>query len=160
METNFTQQVLERLAAKGLELPKSPPAPGGHYEPYRLHKGMGFLAAQYPDKETGLRGRIGVELTVEQGKMAAERAALNALARIHEALGGFERLVGLLHVAGHVASAEGFRNQPEILDSASNLFYDVLGERGKHSRTAYAPIQLPGNLSLELEITFAYLEEA
>jgi enamine deaminase RidA (YjgF/YER057c/UK114 family) len=81
---------------------------------------------------------------------------LNALGRIHEALGGFDRLVGLLHVAGHVASADDFRDQPEVLDGASRLFAEVLLERGSHSRTAYPSPRLPKNISIELEITFAY----
>ncbi|MBC8137130.1 MAG: RidA family protein [Fibrella sp.] len=156
MTTDFTTQVLRRLNEKGLELPASPPPPAGQYEPFRLHHGMGFLAAQTPGSDPYLRGRVGQELTIEEGRKAAEISALNALARIHQALGGFDRLVGLLHVAGHVASAEGFEDQPAILDGASELFLYALGERGKHSRTAYAPLQLPRGLSIELEITFAY----
>jgi len=73
--------------------------------------GTGYLAAQVPGYgPEGMTGRVGVELSVDQGRRAAERAALNALGRIHEALGGFDRLVGLLHVAGHVASADDFRH--------------------------------------------------
>jgi enamine deaminase RidA (YjgF/YER057c/UK114 family) len=154
---NFTDQVLERLVVRGLALPKDLPKPAGLYEPFRLHNGTGYLAAQVPGYgPDGLTGRVGVELSVEQGRRAAERAALNALGRIHEALGGFDRLVGLLHVAGHVASADDFRDQPEVLDGASRLFVEVLLERGAHSRTAYPAPRLPKNISIELEITFAY----
>lgn len=158
MTTDFTTEVLRRLQEKGLELPASPPPPAGQYEPFRLHNGIGFLAAQTPGSTPHLRGCVGQELTFEQGHKAAEISALNALARIHEALGGFDRLIGLLHIAGHVASAEGFEGQPGILDGASNLFLYALQDRGKHSRTAYAPLQLPRGLSIELEITFAYQE--
>jgi enamine deaminase RidA (YjgF/YER057c/UK114 family) len=146
------------LHALGLKLPDSPNAPGGHYQPYRLHGGIGFLAAQTPGANMRYRGQVGKDLSLEDGKKAAELAALNALVRIYQALGGYERFVGLLHVAGHVASAEGFGDQPEVLDGASDLFHAVFAERGKHSRTAYAPLQLPKNLSIELEITFAYKE--
>jgi len=155
---DFTAQVLTTLEALGLELPGNPPAPGGDYVPFRLHNGMGFLAAQTSGPGEEFRGRVGEGLTLEEGQRAAEQAALNALARIHQALGGFDRLVGLLHVAGHVSSAADFYDQPEVLDGASWVFNQVLGERGAHSRTAYAASHLPKRLSIELEITFAYRE--
>jgi len=158
MDETFTDGVFRRLQELGLELPSSPPPPGGNYEPFRLHRGFGFLAAETPGYDPELSGRVGLKLTLEQGRKAAQIAGLNALARIHEALGGFDRLEGLLHVAGHVASAEGFEKQPKVLDGASDLFIAVLGDRGKHSRTAYGPTQLPSNISIELEITFAYRE--
>lgn len=101
-------------------------------------------------------GQVGKDLTLEQGRKAAERAALSALARIYQALGGFDRLAGLLHVSGHVCSAPGFFDQPEVLDGASRVFNHALGVRGRHSRTAYAPLQLPKRIAVELEITFAY----
>ena len=103
-------------------------------------------------------GRVGSELTLADGVRAAERAALNSLERIRQALGGFERFRGLIHVAGHVASAESFLDQPEVLDGASSLFLAVLGEHGKHSRTAYPHLRLPKNICIELEITFAYVQ--
>jgi len=157
----FTAQVLERLAAKGLSLTRDLPKPAGLYAPFRLHTGTGYLAAQVPGYgPEGLTGRIGIELSLEQGQRAAERAALNALGRIHQALAGFDRLIGLLHVAGHVASADDFRDQPEVLDGASRLFNEVLLERGVHSRTAYPAPRLPKNVSIELEITFAYATDS
>lgn len=146
-----------RLAALGLVLPKNPPLPAGKYEPFRLHDGTAYLAAQtsgYDDPS--LLGRVGIELTLADGIRAAERAALNSLAAIRNALGGFERFHGLLHVAGHVASADDFLDQPEVLDGASSLFLSVLGESGKHTRTAYPHLRLPKNICIELEVTFAY----
>jgi enamine deaminase RidA (YjgF/YER057c/UK114 family) len=154
MADSYTAEVVERLSRLGLVLPENPPAPSGRYEPYRLHNGIGSLAGQVPGYGGYSKGRFGAELTTEQGVQAAELAGLNALARIRQALNGFDRLIGLLHVAGHVVSAEGFMDQPQILDGASALFLDVLGERGRHSRTAYCPEYLPWGI--ELEITFAY----
>jgi hypothetical protein len=148
-----------RLAALGLALPQNPPVPAGKYEPFRMHQGTGYLAAQTSGTDDpALLGRVGIELTLADGVRAAERAALNSLARIQQALGGFERFRGLLHVAGHVASAESFLDQPEVLDGASALFLAVLGESGKHSRTAYPHLRLPKNICIELEVTFAYAE--
>lgn len=156
----YTQGVLARLAELGLELPPNPPPPAGDYAPFRLHQGLGFLSAQTPGYDGRFSGQVGDKLTLEQGRKAAELAALNAVARIYQALDGFERLEGLLHVAGHVASAPGFFDQPEVLDAASRVFNHCFGSRGQHSRTAYAPRQLPKEISIELEITFAYLPDA
>lgn len=153
---SYSKEVFKRLRARSLELPKNPPPPAGEYAAYRLHAGFGFLAAQTSGYDGRFRGSVGDAISTEQGRLAAQTAALDALSRIHQALSGFDRLVSLLHVAGHVASAPGFFDQPEVLDGASRLFNDVLGERGRHSRTAYAVPQLPKRITVELEITFAY----
>ncbi len=158
MNLNFTNDVIVRLAELGLELPQNPPPPAGDYAPYRLYAGIGFLAAQTSGYDGKFNGQVGSALTLLQGQAAAQRAALNALARIHQALDGFDRLVGLLHVAGHICSAPDFFDQPEVLDGASRVFNHALGDRGRHSRTAYAPTQLPKQIAIELEITFAYRE--
>ncbi len=157
--SSFTTQVLTRLVERGLALP-TPSPPAGRYEPFRLQHGTGYLAAQFPsrDGKSVLQGRVGQELSVEQGREAAALAALSAMARIHQALGGFEQLQGLLRVDGFVASAEGFLDQPEVLDGASDLLLWALGDRGKHARTAFAVPRLPKNNSLELIVTFAYQE--
>ena len=156
---SFTTQALDRLHALGLALPANPPAPAGAYVAFRLDRGFGTLAAQVPGYgPDALTGRVGHELTPEQGILAAQRAALNGLGRLHEALGGFDHLRGLMHVAGHVASAELFWEQPRILDGASRLFDAVLHERGQHTRTAFPARRLPHNVSIELAISFTYDE--
>jgi hypothetical protein len=158
MNTTFTNDVIARLAELGLELPQNPPPPAGDYAAFRLHGGIGFLAAQTSGYDGKFSGQVGRALTLVQGQEAAQRAALSAMTRIHQALDGFDRLVGLLHVAGHVCSAPDFFDQPEVLDGASRVFNHALGERGRHSRTAYAPTHLPKHIAIELEITFAYRE--
>jgi enamine deaminase RidA (YjgF/YER057c/UK114 family) len=97
-------------------------------------------------------GRVGDELTEEQGSAAARLAALNVLAQIRSALGSFDRLETLLRVEGHVASAENWLNAPTVLNAASDLFVSVLGERGRHSRTAFAPARLPLNAAVQLVV--------
>ena len=152
-----TNEVESRLAELGLVLPDELPPPAGAYEPFRLINGFGSLAAQVPGYgPEAPRGRVGAELTVQQGRLAARTCALNSLARLRQALGGFDRLVGLLHVAGHVASSDDFLEQPGILDGASELLVAALGERGMHSRTAYPAARLPRDIPIELEITFVY----
>lgn len=156
-EPGFTSRVLARLEEQGLALP-APSPPAGRYEPFRLARGTGYLAAQLPSRDGRyvLQGRVGEELTLEEGHQAAALTALSAIARIHQALGGLDRLDGLLRVDGYVASAEGFVDQPQVLDGASELFLWALGERGRHARTAFAVGRLPKNNSVELVVTFAY----
>jgi enamine deaminase RidA (YjgF/YER057c/UK114 family) len=154
---DFTIQVLERLAARGWQLPRPAP-PAGRYDPFRLDRGVGYLAAQHParDGHHVMQGRVGRELDLAQGKEAAALAALVVLARIREALGGFEKLRGLLRVDGYVASAEDFLQQPAVLDGASDVFDVALGERGRHARTAFAMPRLPLDNSVKLVVTFSY----
>jgi enamine deaminase RidA (YjgF/YER057c/UK114 family) len=154
---DFTTQVLERIATRGWTL-SVPPAPAGMYEPFRLDRGVGYLASQHParDGKYVLRGRVGHELSIVEGKEAASLAALVVLARIREALDGFARLRGLLRVDGYVASADDFLQQPTVLDGASEVFMGALAERGKHARTAFALPRLPLDNSVKLVVTFAY----
>ena len=151
-----TDEVLTRLAERGLALPDAP-APAGNYVPLRIHGEVGYLAGQFPmvDGKPAVTGRVGAERTLEEGRRAAEISALNVLAQIRSGLGGFERLVGLIRVEGHVASARDFDDQPGVLDGASELFLAVLGDRGIHARTAFSPFRLPWDLTVELVVTFA-----
>ena len=156
---DYTNSVLERIKSLGLKLPEDMPKPAGMYEPFILNRGTGILAAQVSGYDNPkMLGRVGKEVSEELGIKAAELAGLFALARIHQALGGFERLTTLLHVAGHVASTDNYLDQPKILDGASKLFLEALQERGKHTRTAFHHTRLPKNIVVELHITFAYQE--
>lgn len=148
--------VERRLAELGLEL-SAPPRPAGNYQPWILQDSWLVLSGQFPivNGELRYRGRVGTELTESQGREAAALAALNVLAQIRAALGGFGRLSTLLRVEGHVASAPDWNNAPRVLDGASDLFVAVLGDRGRHTRTAFTPPQLPLNLSVELVVTAA-----
>ena len=147
---------LDKSAAQGIRLP-DPPSPAGDYQPVMIRKGLGFVSGQVPVRDGRLlfTGRVGIELTPEQGRAAAEIAALNVLAQIDKALPSWDQFGGLLRVEGFVASASGFTNQPEILDGASRLFAEALGELGQHSRAAFSVEQLPLNASVELVVTFA-----
>ena len=148
--------VEQRLAELGLELP-TPPRPAGNYHPWILAGNQLYLSGQFPIQDGKLifTGRLGAERTETDGYAAARLAALNVLAQIRAALGGFDRLKTLLRVEGHIASAQGWNNAPRVLDGASDLFSAVLGERGRHTRTAFTPSQLPLNLTVELVATAA-----
>jgi hypothetical protein len=151
--------VVQRLAALGLILPR-PSKPIGLYRPFRLDRGTGYLSGHWPLRD-GMPvhlGRVGAELTLEEGRAAARLTALGVLSSIREALSDFGPLRGLLRVDGYVASAADFQRQPEVLDAASELFIQALGERGQHARTSFAPARLPTNHSIKLVVTFSYDE--
>jgi enamine deaminase RidA (YjgF/YER057c/UK114 family) len=142
------------LQELGIRLP-DPPRPSGNYQPWVLAGNLLFLSGQFPIENGQLRytGQVGAELTEEQGHAAARLAAVNVIAQIRAALAGFDRLNSLLRVEGHVASAPGWTNAPQVLNGASDLFVAALGERGRHSRAAFTPARLPLNLSIELVVT-------
>jgi enamine deaminase RidA (YjgF/YER057c/UK114 family) len=150
----------ERLKSLGIELPDAPP-PAGSYSPVVVRDGLGFVSGQVPFRNGALvyTGRVGDELTPKQAKKGAEIAALNVLAQIKSASNSWDLFGGLLRVEGYVASAKGFTKQPDILDSASRVFVDVLGDRGEHARAAFSVEQLPLNAPIELVVTFALRAE-
>jgi enamine deaminase RidA (YjgF/YER057c/UK114 family) len=129
----------------------------GAYERGIVYRGVGFLSGQFPlrDGKLVLSGRVGAELSLEEGRQAAEIAALNVIAQIKAVLGGdLAHLETLLRVDGHVASAPDFVGQPTVLDGASEAFRRLLGERGRHTRTAFAAPRLPLDAPIELAVTF------
>jgi len=152
--------VESKLSELGLELPPAP-KPAGNYAATVRAGSLLFVSGQFPIEDGAGRyvGRVGVELSEADGYVAARLAALNVLAQIRAALGGFERLEQLIRVEGHVASAPGRNNAPRVLDGASDLFIAVLGERGRHTRTTVTPSSLPLNLAVELVVIISVKPE-
>lgn len=146
-----------RMRHAGILLPE-PPAPAGNYQRVVFRGGVGFVSGQFPFRQGRLvhAGRVGAELSLEDGKLCAEIAAANALAQIRKALRGWSRFDGLLQVEGHVASAPEFLEQPAVLNAASDFFVRALGPRlGAHTRTAFHAARLPVDAPVELAVTFA-----
>jgi enamine deaminase RidA (YjgF/YER057c/UK114 family) len=142
-----------RLRELGITLP-APPKPVGSYIPAVRTANLVFLSGTLPFQEGKLawEGKLGHELTVEQGKQAARLALINALAVIQQALGSLDRVKRIVRLGGHVASAPGFNQQPMVLNGASDLLVEIFGERGIHARLALGAIELPLNASVELEL--------
>ena len=144
------------MPQSAISLP-DPPAPAGDYAAVVIRNGLGFVSGQFPFRNGDLvyKGRVGVELYKEEGRDACKIAALNVLAHISAATNKFEQLSGLLRLDGYVASSDGFHGQPGILNAASQLFSEVLGDRGAHARTAFSVSRLPLNAPVELCVSFA-----
>ena len=123
-------QVESRLAQLGFVLPSAPTA-AGKYAPRMYAHGLLFISGQMPLRDGRLEfpGRVGMELSEADGGAAARLAALNVIAQIHAALHGFDPLISLLRVDGYVSSSPGWTDQPRVLDSASQLFLEALGEK-------------------------------
>ncbi|MDA9101252.1 RidA family protein [Omnitrophica bacterium] len=143
----------KRLAELGIHLPKAP-APVGVYQPVVLLGDMAYLSGQLPrDTEGKLKtGRLGSELTLEEGKAAARMAALNVLSVIQSQIGldRFERMVRLV---GYVQCEPSFKDIHLVLNGASELFGEVFGVRGRHARSAVGMASLPLDVCVELEAT-------
>ncbi|GIU99841.1 MAG: hypothetical protein KatS3mg014_1457 [Actinomycetota bacterium] len=141
----------ERLAELGIELPPAP-APVAAYVPVRLAPGLAFVAGQIPDGGKLYPGHLGAEVTVEQGREAARRCALQALSALRAALGSLDRVEGILKVDVFVASAPGFTEQPQVANGASDVLVEIFGEAGQHARAAVGVAELPLGASVEVAL--------
>lgn len=141
--------VEEKLAALGYQLPP-PPDPVGNYLPIARSGNVLWLAGVGSRMTTGQRviGKLGADLTVEQGQEAARMAALNLLARMKAELGDLDRVTRIMKVVGMVNSDPSFTEQAAVVDGASDLFVAIYGERGMHARSAPGMAALPGNIAV------------
>jgi enamine deaminase RidA (YjgF/YER057c/UK114 family) len=142
----------QRLAALGIDLPKAA-APAANYLPFMRSGDLLFTAGQLPLKgghliATGLLGR---DLDATEGQKAARQCAINILAQAKAALGDLERIVRIVKITVFVASAPDFTTQHLVANGASDLLVDVLGDKGKHARSAVGVAALPLNAAVEIE---------
>jgi len=146
--------VLQRLADLGLDLPP-PPQPVAAYVPVRIAGGVAYVAGQVAMAEGVVLhpGTLGADVSVEEGRAAARRAALQSLSALRAALGSFDPLLGILQVTVYIASTPGFGEHPAVANGASELLVDVLGESGKHARAAVGMASLPLGASVEVSVT-------
>jgi enamine deaminase RidA (YjgF/YER057c/UK114 family) len=141
-----------RLAELGLSLPKVVP-PVAAYVPAVRSGPHVYVSGQLPmvDGVLPVTGKVGAEVSPEQGRELAARCALNALAAIDD-LVGLAAVVRVVKVTGFVASAPGFTGQPAVLNGASELFGEVFGEAGRHARAAVGVAELPLGAPVEVEV--------
>lgn len=142
----------QRLAELGIELPDVV-APLAAYVPAVRTGNLVYTAGQLPIQAGELlaTGKVGAEISPEQGNQLARVCGLNALAAVH-ALVGIDSVVRIVKVTGFVASAAGFSGQPGVVNGASELFGEIFGEAGAHARSAVGVSELPRNAPVEVEI--------
>ena len=148
--------VRARLNELGLTL-HGPHPPHDPLQAVVVHSGVARTSGQLPriaGKLTCL-GRLGDDVSVEEGREAAAVCALNALAVLEAALGSLDRVERVLTVTGYVASAPDFHEQPTVVDGASRVLADVFGDAGRHTRSAIGVAALPRRGAVEIEVTVA-----
>ena len=144
--------VIERLSELGITLP-AVAAPVAAYVPAIRVGDQVWTSGQLPfvDGKLPAVGKLGADITVEQGADYARQATLNALAAI-DALVGINNVKRVLKIVGFVASADGFAEQPAVVNGASNLIGEIFGEAGAHARSAVGVAELPLSSPVEIEI--------
>jgi enamine deaminase RidA (YjgF/YER057c/UK114 family) len=143
----------ERLAELGIELPPVA-APVASYVPVVVSNGFAFVSGQVAlDEGKPIhQGRLGAEVSVEEGMESARRCALQALAALKEALGSLDRVKRIVKLTVWVASTDSFTNQPRVANGASDLLAEIFGEEGRHARAAVAAPALPLGVPVEVEV--------
>ncbi|WP_328537529.1 RidA family protein [Streptomyces sp. NBC_00344] len=142
-----------RLAELGLTLPAVVP-PLASYQPAVRSGVYVYTSGQLPmvDGKLSMVGKVGAEVTADEAKDLARTCALNALAAVKSVIGDLDRVERVVKVVGFVASAPDFTGQPGVVNGASELLGEVLGERGVHARSAVGVAVLPLDAPVEVEI--------
>src|SRR5262245_17662384 len=143
----------EKLKELRIELPQAP-KPVATYIPAVKVGDLLFLSGVLPmqNGQLAFSGKLGREITVEQGMEASRLALLNALAIARQELGSLDRISRIVKVVGHIASAEGFTDQSQVLNGASDLLVAIFGQAGRHARVAVGAAELPRRAAVEIEL--------
>jgi enamine deaminase RidA (YjgF/YER057c/UK114 family) len=142
----------DRLRELNLSLPP-PRAPMANYVPARRVGNLVYTAGQVSGTaESEIKGKLGADLSVEQGRDAARVCALNCLAALLTLIDSLDSVKQLVRVGVYVNSAAGFNQQPAVANGASDLFVDIFGDAGRHARTAVGVNELPAGFAVEVEL--------
>lgn len=149
-------RIARRLAAAGIVLPELPAAIGS-YLPYALAGDLVFVSGQLPWQEGRIAqtGRVGVELSLDEGVAAARLCGLALIAQVRAACAGdLDRVEAVVRLGGFVACEPGFADQPKVLNGASDLMVEVFEDAGRHARAAVGVSSLPLDACVEVEGLF------
>lgn len=149
-----------RLSELGIELP-TPSSPVANYVNAVRTGNLVFLAGKGPKKPDGeyVTGKLGTELTVEEGYDAARLVGISQLAVLKDELGNLNKVKRIVKVLGMVNASPDFMNHPEVVNGFSDLMVEVFGERGKHARAAVGMGSLPRGISVEIEVVVEVYED-
>ena len=139
-----------------INIPKAP-KPVGAYVAYKQINNLVFISGQLPIKENGdiLTGKIGANLSIDQGKEAAQLCTLNILAQIKEACDNkLENVKSCIKITGYINSTEDFKDQPIILNTSSDIISNIFGQSGLHTRVAVSVNALPLGAAVEIDAIF------
>jgi len=144
--------VEQRLSDLGIELPV-PISPAANYVRSKLTGNLLFISGTGPG-DNAPKGKVDTEVSVDDAYQAARSAGLQILATAHHALGSLDRITRTVKVLGMVNSAPNFEGHPKVINGCSDLLVEVLGEAGRHTRSAVGFAALPNSICVEIEATF------
>ena len=144
--------IADRLESLGIALPPVF-APVASYLPYVIDDGVVYVSGHGPFAGTEvIRGKVGGDLTLEQGREAARMTALSLLATLQAGLGDLDRIERIIKIFGMVNVAPGFDQTPAVIDGCSDLLVEIFGEAGRHARSAIGVAELPFGIAVEIEL--------
>ncbi|PEC86196.1 hypothetical protein COK00_14765 [Bacillus cereus] len=138
----------DKLSELGITLPAIRPAVGNYVSCVRVGNLL-FTAGQGVD---GYHGKLGKDISIDEGYKAARQSMLNLLSVVRNELGDLNKVKRIVKILGFVNSTEDFINQPKVMNGASDVLVDIFGEKGKHARSAVGMAQLPNNTTIEIEM--------
>ena len=143
----------KKLKELGISLPQ-PPRPVANYVPAVRVGNLLFVSGHGPfnDGKIKISGKLGKELTIEEGYQAARNVALNCMASIKATLGDLDKVKRVVKLLGMVNCTEDFKDQPKVINGASDLLGEVFGDAGKHARSAVGMQALPNGIPVEIEM--------
>jgi len=149
----FAQTPEQKLAELKIALPEVPPAIGSYVDVRRVGNLL-YLSGKGPRNANGeyIIGKLGQELSVQQGYEAAKLTAMNQLAVLQKELGSLGKVKQIVKVNGYVNCTAAFSDQPKVMNGFSDLLIQVFGEKGRHARTALGTNALPMNMAVEVEM--------
>jgi enamine deaminase RidA (YjgF/YER057c/UK114 family) len=143
-----------RIKELGITLP-DPPKPGGNYVPGVRVGNLLFLSGHGPSRVDGkpsARGKVGRDLSTEDGYKVAREVGVNLLGTARSMLGSLDKVKRIVKVLGMVNSAEGFGEQPKVINGFSDLMVEIFGDQGRHARSAVGMAELPNGIPVEIEM--------
>jgi len=145
----------DKLKALGIVLPEAP-SPLGSYVPVIRTGNLVFLSGILPfvDGKLLRQGKVGKDITIDDARVDAKRAVMNALAVLRSHIGSLNTVKRCIKITGYIASSPDFTEQPKVLNAASDLLHEIFGEAGRHARAAIGVTVLPLNAPIEIEFIF------
>ena len=147
------EEIIKQL---NIEIPKSP-KPVGAYVAFRIVNKLVYISGQVSFDQNGnlIKGKVGSDLSLEQGQEAAKACAINIISQLKSACNGdLEKVKSCIKINGYVNSTDNFLDQPKVINAASELIVNVFGEKGKHARAAVSVNSLPLGAAVEIESIF------
>jgi enamine deaminase RidA (YjgF/YER057c/UK114 family) len=147
----------DKLKQLNIALP-TPPKPAGSYIPVVVTGNLAFVSGQIPmqDGKVIFTGKVPNEKSLEEAQAAAKLCAINLLAQLKANLGSLDRITKIVRVSGFVNCTPEFTEHPKVINAASDLFFEIFGEKGKHSRIAVGVPSLPLKSTVEIDMTVEF----